>query len=71
VLGVISGDGGFNSKENIGTPNNFTDVAWYSAGVVPGEVGSTIIVGHVDNGLGMAGVFIHLADIEMGDQVTI
>ena len=62
---------GVNSKGNIGTPSNFKDVAWYSVGVVPGETGSAIIDGHLDNGLGMAGVFIYLSDIKIGDTVTV
>ena len=62
---------GVNSKGNIGTPSNFKDVAWYSAGVVPGEVGSAIIDGHLDNGLGMSGIFIYLSDIKIGDIVTV
>jgi|GEM_PF-921395 sortase (surface protein transpeptidase) len=62
---------GINATGNIGTPNNFTDVAWYSYGVVPGEAGTAVIDGHVDNGLGLAGVFKHLSDIHIGDEVDI
>lgn len=60
-----------NAKGNIGTPDNFTDVAWYSLGVVPGQAGTAIIDGHVDNGLGLAGVFKHLSDIQLGDEVDV
>jgi len=62
---------GVNKKGNIGTPNNFTDVAWYSFGVAPGQSGTAIIDGHVDNGLGLAGVFKHLSDIQIGDEVDV
>ena len=62
---------GVNAKGNMGTPNNFTDVAWYKYGTTPGDVGSAVIDGHVDNGLALAGVFKHLGDIQAGADVYI
>lgn len=62
---------GTNGLGNMGTPNNFTDVAWYKNGVVPGQEGSAVIDGHVDNGLSLAGVFKHLSDIHVGDSVYV
>lgn len=55
----------------MGVPTNFTDVAWYKDGPLPGQVGSAAIDGHVDNGLSLAGVFKHLGDIKEGDDVYI
>lgn len=55
----------------MGTPSNFTDVAWYKYGPAPGQVGSAVIDGHVDNGLSLAGVFKHLGDINVGDDVYV
>jgi LPXTG-site transpeptidase (sortase) family protein len=55
----------------MGTPTNFTDVAWYKYGVAPGQVGSAVIDGHVDNGLSLAGVFKHLGDIKLGDDIYV
>jgi LPXTG-site transpeptidase (sortase) family protein len=60
---------GVNGRGEMGVPNNFTDVAWYKYGTVPGELGSAVIDGHVDNGLGLDGVFKHLGDIQKGDDV--
>jgi sortase A len=62
---------GLNSKGAMQAPSNFTDVAWYHFGTVPGQLGSAVIDGHVDNGLGLPGVFKHLGDIEVGDDVYI
>jgi sortase A len=62
---------GLNTKGNMGTPNNFTDVAWYKLGPRPGEIGSAVIDGHVDNGLALSGVFKHLEDIKIGDDVYV
>ena len=62
---------GINAKGNMGTPNNFTDVAWYKYGVIPGDMGSAVIDGHVDNGLALAGVFKHLVDIQVGADIYV
>lgn len=62
---------GINAKGNMGTPNNFTDVSWYKPGTVPGEIGSAVMAGHVDNGLALSGVFKHLSDIKPGDEVFV
>ncbi|MDB5224586.1 MAG: peptidase sortase [Candidatus Adlerbacteria bacterium] len=62
---------GINTKGNVGTPNNFTDVAWYQGSVAPGALGTAILDGHVDNGLQLAGVFKHLADITVGSDIYI
>lgn len=55
----------------MGTPNNFTDVAWYKLGTPPGQVGSAVIDGHVDNGLSLAGVFKHLDQVSAGDSIYV
>lgn len=62
---------GVNAAGNMGVPNNFTDVAWYKGGPAPGDAGSAVIDGHVDNGLGLDGVFKHLSDIKVGDDITV
>jgi len=62
---------GVKADGSMGTPNNFTDVAWYKYGPAPGYQGSSVIDGHVDNGLSLAGVFKHLADIKVGDDVYV
>lgn len=62
---------GVNAQGNMMAPSNFTDVAWYKYGTTPGHIGSAVIDGHVDNGLSLAGVFKHLGDITLGDDVYI
>ena len=62
---------GVKADGSMGTPSNFTDVAWYKYGTIPGQVGSAVIDGHVDNGLSLAGVFKHLVDIKVGDDVYV
>src|SRR5262249_51609088 len=62
---------GVKKDGSMGTPDNFTDVAWYRYGTIPGQLGSAVIDGHVDNGLALAGVFKHLQDIKVGDDVYV
>ena len=62
---------GMNNKGDMGIPNNFKDVGWYRYGTVPGQLGSAVMDGHVDNGLALGGVFKHLGDIEVGDDVYV
>lgn len=56
---------------NMGTPSNFTDAGWYKYGPAPGQRGSAVIAGHVNNGLGLSGVFEHLGDLKAGDDIYI
>ncbi len=60
---------GISKKGNMAVPTNYTDVAWYKGGPAPGQVGSAIFDGHVDNGFGMDGVFKHLGEIKVGDKI--
>ena len=62
---------GLSAKGNIGVPNNFTDVAWYKYSPPPGSPGTAILDGHVDNGLSLAGVFKHLGELIVGDEIDI
>ena len=64
-------DVGINSKGNMATPSNFTDVGWYKHGVSPGARGSAVIAGHVNNGLGLSGVFERLGELQVGDDIYV
>ena len=55
----------------MGIPSNFTDVAWYKLGPQPGGTGSAVIAGHLDNALALSGVFKHLGDLRIGDEVDV
>lgn len=56
---------------NMSPPSTFSGVAWYKYGVTPGQAGSAVLAGHVDNGLGLAGVFKHLAQVSVGDDIYV
>lgn len=62
---------GITADGDMATPGNFVDVGWYKYGTVPGFVGSAVIDGHVDNGLGRLGVFKTLGEIKVGDEVFV
>lgn len=56
---------------NMAVPTNYSDVGWFRHGTIPGEVGSAVVDGHVDNGLSLPGVFKRLGDVEAGDDVYV
>jgi LPXTG-site transpeptidase (sortase) family protein len=62
---------GITKNGNMATPNNFTDVGWFQNGVIPGNIGSAIIDGHVDNGLAWPAVFANLGNLKIGDDIYI
>lgn len=62
---------GVTTGGEMGVPNNFTDVAWYRNGTLPGMAGSAVMDGHVDNGLALPGVFKYLERIKIGDSVYV
>jgi LPXTG-site transpeptidase (sortase) family protein len=62
---------GVSKKGTMAVPTNYTDVGWYRYGSVPGESGSAVMAGHLDNGFGLSAVFKHLADLNAGDDVYV
>jgi LPXTG-site transpeptidase (sortase) family protein len=62
---------GITSSGNLDVPPNFTDVGWYEYGPRPGQKGSVVLDGHVDNGASVKGVFKHLRDLKEGDDIYV
>ena len=60
---------GVTKSGNMAAPNNFTDVSWYKFGTVPGQIGSAVMAGHEDNAVSLDGVFKHLGELKIGDDV--
>lgn len=58
------------SNGQMGVPKTSKDVGWYEFGAKPGEKGSSVLAGHVDNTKGPA-VFFKLEDMKEGDLVYI
>ncbi|MBX4191929.1 class F sortase [Candidatus Parcubacteria bacterium] len=64
-------DVGISARGAMSVPHLYQDVGWYRYGPAPGEEGSAVIDGHVDNGFGLAGVFKHLNEIKAGDEIVV
>ncbi len=62
---------GLTKSGDMAAPNNFVDVSWYKFGPIPGELGSAVIAGHEDNALSLDGVFKHLEDLMVGDDIYV
>jgi LPXTG-site transpeptidase (sortase) family protein len=55
----------------MGIPTNFTDVAWYNEGPLPGMPGSAVIDGHLDGKKVQEAVFYNLDNLKPGDLVEV
>jgi LPXTG-site transpeptidase (sortase) family protein len=62
---------GISKSGRMAVPTNYTDVGWYKYGSLPGEAGTAVMAGHLDNGFGQAAVFKQLEDLKPGDVITI
>jgi len=54
----------------VGIPKAYDTVGWYEGSPTPGELGPSIILGHVDSYEGAA-IFYHLGKLEVGDTFTV
>jgi sortase (surface protein transpeptidase) len=61
---------GLRGDGTLDIPSDYSETGWWSGGPKPGQIGSTVIVGHVDNRIGPA-VFFHLPKLKAGDTVTV
>lgn len=74
-LPTIKGGGylqnvGVDQKKAVAVPNNIHMAGWFVDTVRPGEMGNSVIDGHV-NGRVNAGIFKNLAKLKKGDKFTI
>jgi sortase (surface protein transpeptidase) len=61
---------GTNADGTVQVPTNDQQPGWFRLGPSPGQVGSAVILGHVDNYTG-PGVFFQLRTLVAGDQVYV
>ena len=62
---------GLNHNGNLKVPSTYHTVAWYEKGAAPGSMGTAVIVGHKDNGLGLDAVFGKLNKITVGSEIQV
>jgi LPXTG-site transpeptidase (sortase) family protein len=61
---------GLNPDHTIQVPTDFQEPGWYRLGPSPGQLGSAVILGHVDSYQGPA-VFFRLRTLQTGDSVDV
>ncbi|MGI9083694.1 MAG: class F sortase [Aeromicrobium sp.] len=61
---------GLNKDKTVEVPDDPNDAGWYSKGPKPGEIGSAVILGHVDSETGPA-VFYRLRNLDPGNQIAV
>lgn len=61
---------GLNFDGSVQVPDNDTEPGWFRLGPSPGQIGSAVILGHVDTHAG-PGVFFQLRALVPGDQVQV
>ncbi|HEV3294671.1 MAG TPA: sortase, partial [Streptosporangiaceae bacterium] len=61
---------GLNPDGTVQVPADFQEPGWYRLGPSPGQVGSAVILGHVDSYQGPA-VFFRLRSLRPGDRVEV
>ncbi len=61
---------GLNATGTVQVPTDYDQPGWYQLGPTPGQLGSSVILGHVDTFRGPA-VFFRLRTLEAGDQVEV
>jgi Sortase domain len=61
---------GLQANGSLQSPTQWQVAGWYSGGVVPGQVGPAVIIGHIDSTSGPA-VFYKLSKLQPGASVTV
>ena len=71
-IGVSASVGvlGLNKDNTVQVPTNFAQPGWYKFGPAPGQRGSAVILGHVDNYKGPA-VFFYVYRLRLGSPVVV
>lgn len=61
---------GLNADHTIAVPKNDMSVGWFVYGAKPGEIGTSVVVGHLNSLKGRA-IFANLNKIKPGDEILI
>jgi hypothetical protein len=69
-IAVSLGSLGLNPDGTVQVPDNTVQPGWFRLGPTPGQIGSAVILGHVDSYLGV-GVFFQLRTLAAGDQIDV
>jgi sortase (surface protein transpeptidase) len=71
-LGIATtvGELGLQSNHQVQVPSSVHTVGWYRLGPTPGQVGSAVILGHVDSYLG-PGIFFNIKTLPIGALIEV
>jgi len=69
-MAVSIGSLGLDSDGSVQVPSGTAQPGWFRLGPTPGQVGSAVILGHVDSYQG-PGIFFQLRTLAAGDQVDV
>ncbi len=61
---------GLNPDRTVEVPTDFQEPGWFELGPSPGQLGSAVILGHVDSYEGPA-VFFRLRSLQTGDEIEV
>ena len=61
---------GLNADGTVAVPTSVQVPGWFSPGPSPGQIGSAVILGHVDSSQG-PGVFFKLRTLQPGEQIEV
>lgn len=62
---------GLDEKKNMDVPKDAANIGWYNLGPKPGEMGSAVMAGHLDDPNGDPAVFWDLKKLEAGDKIKV
>jgi hypothetical protein len=62
---------GMDAQGRMDVPTTWTEVGWYDLGFKPGEKGSAVMDGHLDDTSGAPAVFWYIKDLQPGDQIIV
>jgi sortase (surface protein transpeptidase) len=62
---------GLDEKRNMDVPKKSEDVGWYNLGPKPGEAGSAVMAGHLDDPTGAPAVFWDLKKLTTGAKIEV
>jgi len=69
-MSIPVGTLGLNPDGTVQVPSGTTQPGWFDGGPTPGQMGSAVLLGHVDSYRG-PGVFFQLRTLAVGDQVDV
>jgi len=69
-ISTTVGELGLQANDEVQVPNNVHTVGWFRLGPTPGQIGSSVILGHVDSFRG-PGVFFELKSLTLGALIEV